>query len=194
MKLFGVLTVLLFVMFLAVSANAFDYERKGFVIGVGAGYSPLMKGSWGEPAVDFDDQSGLAVDFLIGYAWNNRNMLLYLVSGGGYEDTLNVYYGGTLIHQNEIQYSQGFSGVAFRHYFSAEDRSLFATVGLGFEVWVPSELDYCHRGIGFLLGGGYEFIKHFQISGNYSFGYTQSKIDFDYNHSQITLTLTGVLY
>lgn len=194
MKSCRVMFALLLVLTAAVTANAFDYERKGFVIGVGAGYAPLMTGSTDEGTLILDDKAGLGANFIVGYAWNNRDMILYLTDAGIYEDTVNVYCGGILVHQNEINFSQGFGGLAFRHYLSDSAPSAFVTAGVGLQLWLPNERFSCHRGVGFLVGAGYEFVKHFQVSGSYSFGFTQNSYDTEYRHSQIVFVLTGLLY
>lgn len=194
MKIFRVVFFLLLVMLLSARASAFDCERKGFVIGVGVGHSPLMIGSRDKPAYDFDDESGLGVNFIIGYAWNNTNMILLQTNLAGYEDTVDVYVDGDLVHQNEIQLTQGFTGLTYRRYFSSTPRSFYATAGIGMQAWIANEWYNCHRGIGFLIGGGYEFIKHFEIDANYSFGFTETCSGVEYKHSQIIFTITGVLY
>ncbi|UCG61760.1 MAG: outer membrane beta-barrel protein [Candidatus Zixiibacteriota bacterium] len=194
MKFAGVLSTTALIVLLTVSSYAFDYERKGFVIGVGAGFTPLMTGSSDEGTLEFDRKSGYAVDFITGYAWNDRNMVLFLVNAGVYEDTLNVYFYGALIHQNEIQCTQGFNGVVYRHYLLPDAPSFYLTAGLGLQLWIANERFSCHKGPGFLLGAGYEFVKHFQISGSYSFGLTHNCYDDEYRHSQIVFTITGLLY
>jgi len=185
-----VLSVLVLFVLIAGSIHAFDGQRKGFVVGLGTGFAPLIKGVSLESDQDSDTRIGYSSGLVIGYAWNNRNMVLLQVSQGLYEETLDVYYSGRVVYRDNIQFYQGFAGFVFRRYFSPEARSPYVTAGVGSEQWLPEDHLDEQDGTGFLIGGGYEFAKHFQLEGSYSFG----DVGGAGRRSEILINLFFVLY
>lgn len=72
------LYVLVGVAVLAAAANAFDGQRRGFVLGGGLGLGALASTTDRDyPGVESKD-GGLGVNLLIGYAWDERNMIVFL--------------------------------------------------------------------------------------------------------------------
>ena len=73
-----VLITLMAVLFMATTACAFDGMRKGFVLGGGLGFAATA--DWD---VEFmgvsvgEDGSGLGLNLVIGYAWDEQNMIVY---------------------------------------------------------------------------------------------------------------------
>nr|MBN2277733.1 hypothetical protein [candidate division Zixibacteria bacterium] len=177
--------LILMVLMLGAGANAFDGNRKGFVLGGGLGFGPVAK-------VTHDDyevlnKSGLAMDFLIGYAWDEQNMIVFLRDG--------VIYNEKSIWDTDITLAQGFSGVGYFHYFGPVGKSFYIVGGLGFQDWtsLESNVDSNDVGAGLLIGCGYEFVRHVQVHGSLSFGKSSDPL-FDYNHTQLQIGVSAVAF
>ena len=176
------LTIILLVLTVS-SAWAFDGQRKGFVIGGGLGFGPVARTSLGNLS---EDESGIALNIAIGYAWDEQNMIVYLRDGVIFK--LESYF-------TSVNIIQGFSGVGYYHYFGPIGQSFFVTGGIGFQDYTALDSKYSSpsAGGGILLGGGYEFSKHWQIYSSLSFGKTGSGI-FKTDHSQFIITLSGIAF
>jgi hypothetical protein len=141
---------------LSSTASAFDGHRKGFVMGFGLGVSQLAYGNvsgLGESKKVFGRGSNL----LIGYAWNNANMLV--LSG----DYRNDWFADDvfLIEGTAIE------GISWYHYWGGKHARWFSRVCVG-ELFVAS--DYRNVGgvgLGILAGGGYELFKQVQLGANF---------------------------
>ncbi|MFH2050041.1 MAG: hypothetical protein ABIJ12_11400 [bacterium] len=183
----SVVVVSILILMLSASANAFDGMRKGFVLGGGLGFGPVAKVSIDVPNSTDMDNSGVALNFLIGYAWDEQNMIVFLRDGITYSEA--TIFGGS------INLVQGFSGVGYYHYFGQQGKSFFITGGLGFQDWSSLDSDYDSNdyGLGMLVGGGYEFARHVQVYSSLSFGKT-SDYYYDYNHSQFLITISAVAF
>lgn len=184
--------LLLFVVLLLIagSAMAFNGERKGFVLGGGLGFAPVSRWSvdmspYGTGPYDFDEtKAGVALHLVIGHAWDEHNMIVYEGNVTGYssED-----------EWDDRMVSQGFNGAAWYHYFGPAGKSAFTVGGLGFYVFHVEDFDANDPGFGVLLGGGYEFARHWQVGGYVSFGSSSSEgVDFTHNH--ISVLVSGVAF
>jgi hypothetical protein len=171
---------------LAVNSWGFDGQRKGFVLGGGLGFGPVASTSL-EGFSGSEDRSGLGFNFIIGYAWDNRNMLVYLNDG--------VVFNVTTIYHDKVGVFQGFSGIGYYHYFGRIGNSGFINAGLGLQQFssLDSKYESNDVGGGILLGGGYEFVRHVQVYANLSFGKTSVSV-LDFNHSQLTVGVAAVAF
>ncbi len=183
------LSSLIILLLLAASSKAFDGKRKGFILGGGLGVGPYARvsvngadGNW--------DHTGLGFNLLIGYAWDERNMLVYLRDIVLYLRDIETGLGAS----TDLQ-ALGFLGVGYFHYFGPVGRSAYFCVGLGHQDGFSefAEHTYSHSGLGFLVGGGYEFARHIQAHASASFGRTEGPDD-DYNHMQIVVTVSAVAF
>ncbi len=176
-----ILVCLFLIVLMSSTAFAFDGNRKGFVLGGGIGFSP--QGKWTFDALDYDESgAGLAFHFIIGGGLNERNLL--------------VYEGNVMAYTSDLfdqTIAQGFNGASWYHYFGNLGRSFFTTVGLGFYVFDVDEFDSNDPGFGMLLGGGYEFARHWQAGAYFSFGKT-SDAGFDFTHHHINFLISGFLF
>ncbi|MCH9031726.1 MAG: hypothetical protein IIB00_05645, partial [candidate division Zixibacteria bacterium] len=149
---------------------AFDGNRRGFVLGGGLGFAPVA--SWDGGFAD-ESKAGVAANLFLGYGWNDVNLIVA-------EGNLAVYksdFGDATI-------TQGFSGVAWYHYFGPAGQSFYSTLGAGaytFDFEIAGQTGSNDPGFGALFGVGYEFSKHYQIGGVFSFGKT-SEPGIDYDH------------
>lgn len=185
MKKVVVFTVLIFVI-AAINANAFNGLRKGFVLGGGLGFGPVANVTAERTNAELEN-SGLALNFLIGYAWDEQNMIVFLRDG--------VIYSEETIFGGSINLVQGFSGAAYYHYFGPVGKSFYVVGGLGFQDWSSLDSDYDSNDVkaGILLGLGYEFARHVQIHGSLSFGKTSDPIQ-DYKHTQMQIGVSAIAF
>jgi hypothetical protein len=185
--------VLVALLLIAPGSSAFDGQRQGFVLGGGIGFSPNTTWSIGNvvfgpqpfgPSQSSGSEQGLSVRFLIGHAWNEFNQVAY-------ENNL-VIYKSQFFDQTLIQ---GIHSLALTHYLGPPGKSIFCTGGIGLYLIDGSESRMSEPGIGFLVGGGYEFHKHFQAGVYLSIG--ESYPDDLYNHlthRHISFVLSSVIY
>lgn len=185
--------VILVLLVAAGSSFGFDGQRKGFVLGGGLGFSPATHYeadvsilSFGAGTVE-ETNIGLALHIVIGGAFDERNVLVY---------EANVV--GSQAAFGDQSVGQGFSGGTWYHYFGPVGRSVFSAVGLGFYTFKFEDLDGNDPGGGLLLGGGYEFARHWQIGVYATFGNSSLSddvfIDADFNHANISVMISGIAY
>ncbi len=163
---------------------AFDGVRKGFNLGFGLGYAPYANPN----LTNFDNDysfSGIAGNFIIGYNWNHKNLLAWEIIGAVNveEDT------------NKDEGSIGINGVTWYHYFNPAPKSFYTILGIGRLVSFPTidKYSYITTGLGFVLGGGYEFTKQVQLSVYYIGGKTSDNY-LKVNNNMIMTTVSVVAY
>jgi hypothetical protein len=189
--------LLLFLLIFTTSALAFDGKRKGFVMGGGLGFAPVSR--WSTSGLN-ESSVGWGDDVLIGYAWNEKNMII-LESNG-------TFYKSDIFDADIIQF---FLGPTWYHYFGPQEgRTFFSVVGVGgYCFGLPPFYSYINicincgempptppssaRGFGYLIGGGYEFAKHFQI-GAYLAGGKTSEYGTNYDNVHIMILLNNIDY
>jgi hypothetical protein len=187
MKATATIGVLLVVL-LASAASAFDGHRKGFVLGGGLGFTPLARWSVEESFLGHttyshhETKAGVGLNILIGYAWDAKNMIVYEGNATGFMTDID-----------DQSAAQGFDGAAWYHYFGPAGKSAFTVGGLGMYGFDLEHRDQNDPGFGMLLGGGYEFARHWQVGGYLSFGITSAN-DIDYHHATLNVLVSGVLF
>ncbi|MFH2050042.1 MAG: hypothetical protein ABIJ12_11405 [bacterium] len=132
-------------------AITMDDSRKGFVIGVGGG---LGLGSFSTSNTEnFDDSKlGLGFDFLIGYGWNERNMI--------------VFQRDMILKKVNDGYSiYNFAGIGYFHYLNSTGKSPYFNIGFSFIPFFDNDYDGLDfdRKLRLIVGGGYKFSKHYQF-------------------------------
>lgn len=176
------------VVLIAVPASAFDGKRKGFVLGGGLGAAP--NASWdADPAFTSglpENHVGLGANFLIGYAWDEFNMIVAEGNGAAFKTDYR-----------DADAFQGFGGVAFYHYFGPCGAAFFGTIGVGSyafdwetEGGGSGSLD---PGFGLLMGAGYEFTRHVQGGAYFGYGKT-SEPYIDYTHWHVNILVSAVAF
>jgi hypothetical protein len=162
---------------LTTSAQALDGQRKGFILGIGAG--PGYTSYTQEVAVDYltyhesvesdrENKVGVITDFKIGYAWDNSWAIYYTskVSWFGMENALG----------NNVTIANGLGAAAVTHWFKPQAPSGFVAGGLGYSTWnLPFEDNAPDTwvGPGLFMGGGYEFSRHWSLEGYLAWGKPQ---------------------
>ncbi len=177
---------------LTTSVLGFDGNRKGFVLGGGLGFSPY--GKWSVD-VDFfgtglgsydEDGPGVAVQFVIGGAFDEHNVL--------------VYEGNVVSFASDLfdeAVSQGFNGAAWYHYFGPAGRSFFSTLGVGFYYFKLGDYDATTPGGAILIGGGYEFAKHWQVGAYLAGGKTSDEafgFTGKFEHAHLSILVSGIAF
>lgn len=180
------LAIVLFVFLVVMvsSVSAFNGQRKGFVLGGGIGFAPLVKWSTEVGPFDYSEsKAGVAVHLLIGYAWDEQNMIVYEGNATGYSDD-EVF---------DEPVTQGFDGAAWYHYYGVAGKSSFTVVGLGLYAFDAGDYKANDPGLGIMLGAGYEFARHWQVGGYISVGRTtDSPLDFD--HANMSVVISTVAF
>jgi hypothetical protein len=146
------------------AAYAFDDQRKGFVLGIGLGISPVANWSRtnGEPEESWHDSSaGGALQALAGYGFSEQNMVVLEVNSSAAKSERDRALDATYI------------GPVWYRYFGQTSRSWFIAVGVGglalsYHDRDCEEIADCDKdnaiGLAFNLGVGNEFHKHWHAT------------------------------
>lgn len=161
------------------SSWAFDGHRKGFVLGGGLGYGPVATLEHGDV---YENYIGLGTNFLIGYAWDERNMIVFLDNGIWHD-------------LKGIPVVQGFSGAAWFHHFKPTGKTLLIGGGAGLQALTSFDKKYRSKdfGIGVATAAGYEFAKHYLFYGSVCWGKT-ADANRNFSHLQIQIGLSVIAY
>jgi len=181
MKFTRVLAVICLVIVMVSSASAFNGLRKGFVLGGGLGLAPAVRYSHG--AFSNSNIGGSAHVFL-GYAWGEHNMIVYESNAAGTQ-------------AGDADYGQGFAGPAWYHYFGPQGKAFFTAVGLGYTYFQLEGDEATDPGIGYMIGGGYEFARHFQVAMYLSCGKTTQDfwpVDIEIRHNNFNIIVSAVAF
>jgi hypothetical protein len=183
-----ILSMAVLVLVFALNAAAIvDGQRQGFVFGGGLGFAPVAR--WDDGQV-YENHHALALQFLAGYGINDKNMIVLELNGTAYSSPR--YNSTWLWGTDEILTAQSFEGAAWYHYYGPAGRSFFTTVGAGLFAFDRGERYHSDRGLGYQVGGGFEFFRHFQIGLYVMGGRTWDASD--YTHMNVSILLIGVLY
>ena len=128
------------------TASAFDDQREGFLIGLGAGLNLTNTGFYNSSETSF----GLSTAFKIGYGFNNQFLLYY---------TNDVSWYG--LDRSDDWFVTGASGIGASYYI--EENSpyyVMGSLGIGTFADFTSGESADDTGLAFTLGGGYEYSPH----------------------------------
>lgn len=173
--------VLVGLLLLTSSAMAFDGQRKGFVLGGGLGFAPSIKttgpGFFGDRVTT--EESGVALNLLLGYAWDEQNMLVYEANAAGYSI-------------NQVTITQGLEGIVWYHYWGPMGKTIFTALGLGLYNYTVEDSN-ATRKTGIIIGVGYELARHWQAGLYISSGKTKAGGD-ELDHTTVSLLIGGVAF
>ena len=130
--------------------EAFDGNRKGFVVGIGAGVAPVAK--WSRSFGINETQSGFAFNLVVGHGLSSKDLVVW--SALGATNTSDVFVN---------QVVQGISSFQWYHFLSNQDQSFYTSIGIGVMVFQPDRGTTRQGGIGFKGELGYEVEKHLLI-------------------------------
>jgi len=182
------------ILLVASSAYGFDGHRKGFVLSGGLGFAPVSKWSGDIGLLSFAETGGgIGLNFVIGHAWNEQNMIVYEENG--------TFWSSDALNQSVFQ---AFSGAAWYHYFAINEQSSdwrndkyisgpFTALGLGIYSFDGENFSANDPGIAVLVGGGFEFARHWQFGGYLSIGQT-SDAGVDFSHYHLNFLVSGVAF
>lgn len=170
------IVLLALVVLLCGSASAFDGRRQGFVLGGGLGGTVYSRIS---PEIEGHGERGLALHGLIGYAQNEHNLIAF---EGNF--TTRLFVGN------------GFYGPTWYRYFGDRGKAFFSVVGLGVYYYSADllfhEPEDHETGLGYMIGGGYEFTGHVQVGAYFCGGSTEfNNVDYTHNHFNLVITFTA---
>ena len=176
------MTAIIAILVLSTATHAFDGKRKGFVAGLGGGVAPVIH--WSGDYLSSDvNESGYGINLLIGYAWNDKNIIAYEGIGWLYEQP-----------QSSSEYSiYALDGARWYHYYGKQ-RRLFSSVGLGWAVGGDERDNTSVSGFGYTVGFGYELLKQLQIGVYYIGAHTSNDYGVSANHSIVNVLITLVAY
>lgn len=148
-------------LFCATPAIAFDDNRQGFILGLGAGFHStdidfLYNGS----NVGSESESGFATSFKIGGGLTDQFALYYVRNASWYSAP---FFDGYTI--TDATYTIGLMGVGASYFLapSAPSGYFMAAFGIG-DISVPFESNVeSDTGSAFMFGGGYEFKNHLML-------------------------------
>ena len=156
----------------ASSAVAWDGQRKGFTLGIGVGGGVT---SYTQKVVtlksDQETEFGVQADFKIGYAPSNQVNIFYTCK--------ESWFGMKNLRDEHVTIGSSVTAAAVTYYMSPEVSSWFVTGGLGLAGW-STRLESDARtyyGIGLIVGGGYEFSRHWYVEADLTWGQTSDKED-----------------
>jgi len=175
------------------STYAFDGNRKGFVLGGGLGVAAVCNWKvdvdlygWDLGEVD-ESRTGVGVQFVIGGAFDERNVLVYEGNVAGFSSELLA----------DESVAQGFNGAAFYHYWGPKGKSVFTAVGLGAYYFKVGDFDPTNPGGALLLGVGYEFSPHWQVGVYFTGGKSSEKyagLTGDFEHGNLSILFSGIAF
>jgi len=169
--------VIAFIISSAISGN----ERSGTILGMGVSVSPVIKTNNISGPNDYQKRTGF--DFCIGHAYDNKNVLFFMV-------------GAVFPNRPEVL---GYIGPIYFHYFGPSRNPYYVIGGIGVqcsgwhkggEMFTPPKFEF---GPGMRIGMGYEFVRHIQFDITVGLGKTKHKSN-SYTHSQLSLSLRVLTY
>lgn len=140
----------------ATTAHAFDDNREGFILGLGAGLHSIKNDyTFNGASYQTETKSGLSTSFKIGGGITNQFALYYVRNASWFTTTIP----GTT---REGQAVVGMGGIGATYYFEPTSPSgyMLGAIGGGDYIF-PLESNVTTRtGGAVMLGGGYEFAPH----------------------------------
>ena len=186
------LLVLIAIAVMATSATAFNGERKGFILGFGAGVSwSSFKGEVeGFDLGDTETKFGIGTDFKIGAGINDQ-LLIYYVNRVAWLKSDNFTSNGDLLEDITIASSVGLVGISY--YFKTEAPAWYVVGAIGVSTWsAPLESNSeMFTGFGVTGGVGYEFTPHWSLEATVNWGKpTKTIIGYDVEITAISVLVT----
>ncbi len=197
-----IFVVIVLTLLTASSSSGFDGNRKGFVLGGGLGFAPTsgwsgnLAGVNTSQVIDTNEyKTGAGFNFLIGHGWDEKNLIVFEINMSRRISDLFVIRNSTGQIERQPIVLQGYIGAVWYHYFGAPGRTLFTTLGLGQYRFarVYSSVFLQSAGTGLMIGGGYEFARHWQFGGYLSTGLTTEKLG-HWNYTDLKVLVSMVAF
>lgn len=181
MKKLGILLCLVFLTIMFTSpAQAFDKDRKGFMLNLGAGFGQGKLKLSTPIGDDSEDGTGVSTDFKIGAGLSPQSVLYY---------TNRVIWWSA----NGVSINTGMSAAGYSYFFNPQAPSFFLSGSLGLGV-ASFENSDSESGFGWGIGAGYEFATNWVIEVSYLSAKVYDEGDFGLTASNLALTLSWFAY
>jgi len=142
-------------------ANAFDNERRGFVIGLGAGLHTLdIDYKYSGELLASQSEKGIATSFKIGFGVTNQFLVYYVRKASWFNAPV---FDGVSVSDTTI--ISGISGIGVSYYLSGSAPSAYflGAFGIG-DLSAPFESAIeTDTGSAYMFGAGYEVSEHVQF-------------------------------
>ena len=176
MRTKSILLILIVLMVAApLTSSAFDGDRKGFMLNLGAGFGQ-GKLSWHSESVD---GTGFATDFKI---------------GGGPSSQVLVYYTNRVVWYSPEgafnTWTNGMSAAGVSYFLKPQAPSFFFSGALGLGAIGDSDGRDGESGFGFTIGAGFEIIRSLTLELNYM----GASLDNDFSISSLLFTVNWLAY
>ena len=152
--------VLVVTLLATTSAYAFDENREGFLLSLGAGLHSIKNEYSSNGTVTANEsKSGLATSFKIGGGITNQFALYYVRNASWFSTPIT---NGVVTKDATAVIGMG--GIGGTYFFEPTSPSgyMLAAIG-GADYAFPMESVNTQTGGAFMLGGGYEFSKHVML-------------------------------
>ncbi len=162
MRKFGTGTLLvLAIVFAAVQVQAFDGQRQGFMLNLGAGLGQgKLTGKAGSAKVTVDAM-GFGGDFKIGGGLSPQTVIYYSNRTLFYSPSVDVL--GITVSSDVMN---GMSAIGISHFLEPQAPSVFFSGAIGIGVYTEKDAD-SESGLGFTLGVGWEFMPNWTLEATY---------------------------
>jgi outer membrane protein W len=164
------LTVLL----LGTTANAFDDNKEGFILGLGIGASSIKTTYTGGDSRD----AGFATSLKLGYGFNSQTIMYLGAIGDVYK------YEG-----EDKSVNTALSGIGLDYYID-KNSPFYVTGMVGFASVDSLKKSKDQTGYGFLVGIGYEISEHITLQADYMKINTDDKLNADTDALRFTVNYT----
>jgi len=182
------ITLALLLLMVPLTASAFDGDRQGFMLNLGAGFGQGKLTASGFGASASTDAVGFGGDFKIG--------------GGPSSQVLVYFTNRTLWYSPEVANIEGnlingMSAAGVSYFLEPQAPSFFFSGALGVGVAVDRDADESMSGMGFTLGVGFEFARSFIAELTFMYSGVSGDIDIDgvdWSISNIMVTVSWLAY
>lgn len=183
------------------TAFSWDAQRKGFILGFGAGPGVTSfqqdiavwdsELGWIPAKVDRQSKATIMTDFRIGYSPDNNWEVYY--------SSKVSWFAARDVFSEEVTIADGLSTLGATYYFRPQAPSAFVCSGIGVATWdLPFESHPPNTwfGLGLFTGVGYEFTPHMGVEldflwgnpGKFTHGIDEGSNSFSL---KLTLNITG---
>jgi len=189
MKKASLLTVLVILIICAATqVQAFDGDRKGFMLNLGAGFGQ-GKVTVSDSGVSASlDATGFCTDFKIGAGLSPKTVLYYTNRALWYkpDPLVSAGLGESLVN--------GMSAVGVTQFLNPQAPSPFVSGAIGIGVLTDSDASESETGLGFTVGVGYEFAKSWIAEATYMHAKVAEEAGVDLSVSNLAVTISWFAY
>ena len=180
------------ILFAAVQVQAFDGDRKGFMLNLGVGYGQAkFTGTMGSVSAGLES-NGFGGDFKLGAGINPQTMIYYSNRTLLYSLEIEDPYSGASMESSTMV--NGMSAVGVSYFLEPEAPSVFFTGALGLGVLLDSESSTSESGVGYTVGVGYEFAKNWILEATYMKANIGDEMGVGMDISNLMLTISWFAY